>query len=121
MNWTYYDPSFESEPVLNDLGSAWAGHRYFAYDLIANIKPKTVVELGTHWGTSFFAFCQAVKDNNLECELFAVDSWKGDPHASFYGQEVYESVKEITSKFYSCLHPHLLKMNFDDAIEKFAN
>ncbi len=121
MNWTYFDPKFESEPVLNDLDSAWAGHRYFAYDLLTNIKPKTVVELGTHWGTSFFAFCQAVKDNNLECDLFAVDSWKGDPHASFYGGEVYESVQKITSKYYSCLDIHLLRMNFDDAIEKFAD
>jgi hypothetical protein len=113
MIWKYFDPIFESEPVLNDLESAWAGHRYFAYDLIANLKPKTVVELGTHRGTSFFAFCQAVKDQNLACNLFAVDSWKGDPHAYFYGEEVYESVKDIINKFYLSLQPHLLRMNFD--------
>jgi len=121
MNWTYFDPTFESEVILNDLDSAWAGHRYFAYDLIANLKPKTVVELGTHRGTSFFAFCQAVKDLNLECALFAIDSWKGDPHASFYGEEVYELVKDTTNKFYSCLQPHLLRMNFDEAIGRFED
>lgn len=121
MNWKYFDPTFESEIILNDLESPWAGHRYFAYDLIANLKPKTVVELGTHRGTSFFAFCQAVKDQNFECDLFAIDSWKGDPHASFYGEEVYEAVKEIVNKFYSCLQPQLLRMNFDDAIDRFED
>lgn len=121
MNWQYFNPTFEAEVILNDLDSPWAGHRYFAYDLIANVQPKTIVELGTHRGTSFFAFCQAVKDQNLQCALFAIDSWKGDPHASFYGEEVYELVNEITKKFYSCLQPHLLRMNFDEAINRFED
>jgi glycosyltransferase involved in cell wall biosynthesis/GT2 family glycosyltransferase len=118
-NWTYFDPTFESEVILNDLDSAWAGHRYFAYDLIANLKPKTVVELGTHRGTSFFAFCQAVKDQKLDCSVYAVDNWKGDPHASFYGEEVYDLVKDITNKFYSSLQTHFLRMNFDEAVDRF--
>ena len=31
----------------------WSGHRSFAYDLVSFVKPNTIVELGTHYGTSF--------------------------------------------------------------------
>jgi len=62
MEWKYYKPKFEYEEIFQDTGWPWAGHKYFAYDLIRNVQPKVVVELGTHKGTSLWSFCQAVKD-----------------------------------------------------------
>jgi hypothetical protein len=121
MEWSYFDPAFESETVLDDLNSPWGGHRYFAYDLTAFARPGKLVELGTHRGTSFFAFCQAVKDHGLSCDLFAVDSWKGDPHALIYGEEVFESVREIVGRFYPGLQIHLLRMGFDEAAGRFED
>ncbi|MEQ9448576.1 MAG: hypothetical protein RLN70_06655, partial [Rhodospirillaceae bacterium] len=38
--------------------SAWADHAPFAFWLVETHKPTTVVELGTHGGYSYFAFCQ---------------------------------------------------------------
>jgi len=120
-NWHYFEPRFEFLPDLITHESAWEGHKFFAYDLVANLKPGFIVELGTHYGTSFFSFCQAVKDKNINSTLYAVDSWKGDPHASFYGNEVYDTVTSIVNRYYSNLQVHLLKMNFDDAIEQFED
>jgi hypothetical protein len=51
--------------------SAWIERAPFAFWLIDAHRPSTLVELGTHWGFSFFAFCQVVKGLGLETECFA--------------------------------------------------
>jgi len=121
MKWIYYNPLFESEEVLKDVDSSWGGHRYFAYDLVSNFRPQTIVELGTYKGTSFFAFCQAVKDRKFGCDLFAVDSWKGDLHSNLYGEEVFQLFNEVKAKYYPALSTRAFRMNFDDAAGEFAD
>ncbi len=121
MNWLYGSPNFESLPMANKYPSAWTGHRSFVYDLISSLKPKVVVELGTYDGTSFFAFCQAVKDRNLPTSLYAVDTWQGDVHASYYGDEIFNSVQATVDAFYSNVSLELIKTTFDSAVTKFAD
>ncbi|MEI7604218.1 MAG: class I SAM-dependent methyltransferase [bacterium] len=121
QSWTYFNPTFEYKSDFDDHNWPWAGHIYWAYDLIRNIHPKTVVELGTHKGTSFFSFCQAAKDISLKNEIFAVDTWEGDEQAGFYGQEIYDAVVSITRRFYIEQNTRLLKMTFDEALNKFAD
>ena len=73
--WVVSQPTFDSDDINPNLKvSPWAGHRNFAYDLINFVKPKLVVELGTHYGASFFAFLQASKDFDLKTEHVAVDT-----------------------------------------------
>ncbi|WP_246139999.1 class I SAM-dependent methyltransferase [Protaetiibacter larvae] len=59
------------------------------------LRPRTLVELGTHTGFSFFAFAELADRLGLDTRLFALDSWEGDDHAGFYDESVYESVKAI--------------------------
>ena len=68
--------------------SAWLEHIPFAFELISKQQPKIIVELGVHYGASYFSFCQAVQANNLTCKCYAIDSWTGDEHAGFYGASV---------------------------------
>ncbi len=67
---------------------AWRQHVPFAMLLVDILKPRTLVELGVHYGDSYNAFCQAVAELQLRTTCYGVDTWKGDPHASFYGSEV---------------------------------
>ena len=120
-HWSYYNPVFKYEEEFQDVSWPWAGHKSFAYDLIANIKPERVVELGTHYGTSLWAFSQAIKDNQLHVELNAVDSWEGEEHAGFYGEEVFEKVNTIKNKFYSDLKINLIRKIFDEAVSDFQD
>lgn len=75
-----------------------------------------MVELGTYWGTSFFAFCQAVKDFNLPAECIAIDTWKGDKHTGDYDPEAYDTFCRIRKKVFSQIHIRDLKMAFEAAL-----
>lgn len=110
---------FEYELIYEDYGEAWAGHKKFAYDLIRNIQPSMVVELGTHKGTSLFSMCQAAKDAKLDTAFFAVDTWKGDEHSGLYGEDVFELVNKIKDNFYPTVELKLMRMTFDEAQKGF--
>lgn len=119
--WNYFDPKFDYEEQFSDADSAWTGHKNFIYDYIRNIKPKTIVELGTHTGTSFFSMCQAAKDAKLSTRLSAVDTWKGDKHTAYYGESVFNRVVAIKNKFYPNQKITLLRCFFDEAVPKFRD
>ncbi len=119
MSWRYYDAVFEADELDREQAiSPWSGHRHFAYDLVRFLEPARVVELGTHIGGSFFSFCQAVKDAGLQTELWAVDTWQGDEHAGFYGEDVYGSVVKIVTERFSGQSIRLQRMLFDEAASK---
>jgi glycosyltransferase involved in cell wall biosynthesis len=95
--------------------SAWYGHVPFAHWIVAAVKPRTLVELGTHNGVSYSAFCEAVVCNGLETRCFAVDTWQGDDQAGHYGEEVYGDLRSFHDERYSAFS-ELLRCTFDDAL-----
>lgn len=99
--------------------SAWTGHVPFAMWLIEAARPGVLVELGTHHGTSYFAFCQAVEALRLDTRCHAVDTWQGDEHAGFYGEEIFGRVSAINAKYAG--FSQLMRMTFDDALPAFAD
>jgi len=78
--------------------SAWIEHIPFGFWIIEVLRPRVVVELGVHNGTSYFSFCQAVKTLGIDTACYGIDMWKGDEHAGFYGEEVFESVAKYNSR-----------------------
>jgi hypothetical protein len=98
----------------------WSGHLPFARDLIASLQPRLLVELGTHFGESYFGFCQSVEEAGISCACYAVDSWHGDAHAGEYGDEVWEEVDRYNNQCYGSFS-HLLRSCFDDARPEFSD
>ena len=118
MDWRYYEPVFEHEA---DPNAAWRGHRRFGYDLVRNFRPRRLVELGVCLGTSFFAFCQAVKDGGLGTELVAVDTWEGDEHTGRYGPGYLEQFNDVWRTRFPRLAVRQVKRPFDLAREEVAD
>ena len=72
--------------------NAWVGHLPFAAWVMQEVSPKIFVELGTHSGNSYFAFCQSVLENGLATKCYAVDTWQGDEHAGQYSEDIFNKV-----------------------------
>jgi hypothetical protein len=98
--------------------STWVQHAPFMGYLVENLKPVRAVELGSHFGYSFFVMCQVVKAYNLGTKCFAVDTWEGDEHAGFYSSDVYNHVSRHCADNYAEF-AHLLRMRFDEALSRF--
>ena len=93
------DPLFWP-PTRAGVDSAWYGHVPFAHWLVAAIRPRLVVELGTHNGVSFAAFCEAVRRRRIPARCIAVDLWQGDAHAGFYGDGVFRDLAAFIAATY---------------------
>jgi glycosyltransferase involved in cell wall biosynthesis len=99
---------------------SWHRHVPFAYDLVSIFKPRKIVELGVHYGDSYFTFCQSVKDNNFDCKCFGIDTWKGEKHSGIYGNEVWNIVDGYNGENYFNFST-LIKSTFNSALITFED
>ncbi len=109
-----WSPSHTSEVI------SWQGHIPFAFLLIRLLKPACLVELGTHKGDSYLAFCEAAERYSPATRCFAVDTWAGDPHAGYYGDEVMEQLRCKHDPLYGNFST-LVRLTFDDALTRFPD
>jgi len=108
-----------SRPKWLHIESAWIEHVPFAMLLVELQRPRVIVELGAHRGISYCAWCQAVAAMGEATRCYAVDTWDGDPHAGFYGDEIYENLKEHHKQYES--FSKLLRMTFDEALQQIPD
>ncbi|WP_431857383.1 glycosyltransferase [Azospirillum sp.] len=106
-------------PDLITAPPSWLGHTPFALWSIEALRPQTFVELGTHTGNSYSAFCQAVKQLGTGTACYAVDTWQGDPQAGYYGDEVYRRLADFHDLRYGAFS-RMLRMTFDEAAGHFS-
>ncbi|MFL6796095.1 MAG: glycosyltransferase [Xanthobacteraceae bacterium] len=107
-------------PAVPSMQSAWLEHAPFALWLVDALRPRILVELGTHWGYSYFTFCEAVQRLHIATKCFAVDTWEGDEHAGAYGEEVFQQVHSYNSAKHSGFST-LIRSTFDEALPHFSN
>jgi hypothetical protein len=105
-------------PERLDPRSAWIGHLPFAFWIVDALRPRVIVELGTHTGVSYCAFCQAVEHLALPCRAYAVDTWEGDAHTGPYSQQIFLELAGYHEPRYGAFS-NLVRSTFDAAAEQF--
>ena len=109
---------FLCEPIRLVRPGAWSGHLMTAFWLTKIVQPEIFVELGTHSGNSYSAFCQAISFFELPARAFAVDTWQGDEHAGFYDESVHRDLDAFNAAHYAAFSK-LLRTTFDEARSYF--
>jgi Methyltransferase domain len=115
----YLPPSLTFAPKRMAF-STWVDHLPFGYDLVAALRPETLVELGTQTGVSYFCFCQSALEQGTNTRCFAVDTWRGDAHTSAYDEKIWEEVRSHNEAHYPAFST-LYRMLFEEAVERFAD
>jgi glycosyltransferase involved in cell wall biosynthesis len=102
-------------PTRTGVLSAWWGHVPFAHWIVGALRPSCIVELGTHNGVSYAAFCDAVLREGLDTRCFAIDTWQGDEHAGFYDDTVFQDLQRFHAARYGGFS-QMLRCTFDEAL-----
>ena len=100
--------------------SSWHGLIPLAFVLMDLHRPRVFVELGTHMGDSYCAFCQAVSTLELPTSCWSVDTWLGDEHAGWYDSSVYDQLKEWHDPRFGRFST-LIRSTFDQALTQFSD
>jgi hypothetical protein len=98
----------------------WLEHIPFAMFLMDVMRPSTFVELGTYYGMSYCAFCQAARELALDIKCYAIDSWQGDLHNGLNGPEVLADLRAHHDPEYGSFS-RLIESTFDNALCYFSD
>lgn len=111
-------------PSLRHFEPRWLAHEdvpgdaLLGYDLVEALRPRMCVDLGAGRAAGFFAMCESAREHDVDCILYAIDSWADD--------EANESGGAVTSaSINNFLHTHfrgiayLLRMGAEDALQHF--
>ena len=120
-----FDPF--DHPIALDLprritkAAAWVEHIPFGMTLIDLLRPRLLVELGTFWGDSYCAFCQAVDRLKLKAttRCIAVDTWEGDVQTGEY-VGILEDLRAHHDPLYASFST-LKQTTFDAASHELAD
>ena len=115
--WLYRPIVLDPPKRLVDPDS-WVAHIPFAFWLVDVVRPQLLVELGTHAGTSYAAFAQAIQRLGLSTAAYAVDTWTGDSQAGFYDESVFKEWDSYHANHFAAFS-RLLRSTFDQAAEHF--
>jgi hypothetical protein len=94
---------------IDELPSAWKGHRGFAQWLVQYLQPKITVELGVDNGYSCFCLAE-----NNSGQVFGIDTFEGDVHAGTRDQGLYQQVLDFKT-VHKFDNVQLVKNTFDAA------
>jgi hypothetical protein len=110
----YYEPL----PVRSEAPAT--AEMCFCYDLVEALRPVTIVDVGAGNATAFFAFCQSMRDHDVDGVVFAVDEWPEDQRAP-KGEPSYSTGIGHQARQYYRGTTYLLHTDSSSAARQFAS
>lgn len=65
------------EPIFSHNSSGWNGDKSYIRDVVREVKPSTIIEVGSWRGLSALNMCNTIKELKLNTKLYCVDTWLG--------------------------------------------
>jgi hypothetical protein len=109
-----------AKPLKLDNVSTWTQHVPFGMFIVDVLRPKILVELGTHTGVSYSAFCQALKQLGLDAHCYAIDTWDRDSQADAYSRDILAELHAYHDPLYGGFS-RLVQSTFDGAVNYFSD
>ena len=100
--------------------SEWLEHAPFGFWLTDALRPRTIVDLGTHSGYSLAVFCQAVQAVGLDCRCYGVDKWQDHTQEGANGEEIFRAISDHNEVYYKSFSS-LIRSDFDQARAHFGD
>ena len=113
-------PIVFAEPERIAAPASWLDHTPFAFWIVDALRPTTLVELGCQSGNSYASFAQGVQTLGLSTACYAVDTWKGDPHAGFFDESIFDEWSAYHDRRFSAFS-RLIRATFEEAVGQFAD
>ena len=107
-------------PINKVVPSAWTEHTPFLFALFSLMRPRRYVEIGSHFGMSFFGACQVSAELETGTQCVAIDGWLGDEHAGFYDNETFENFK-ANLKSLEYPHSYYIRSYFEQSLDCFED
>ncbi len=112
--WEFHTPRFESDLVNPELAvSPWAA-------ISLDTSSRSAVRSASS-GQDALRYARSSRSfgprriSTRHPRKWAVDTWQGDEHAGYYGNEVFDIVEKTRTGSFSKQSAHLLRKLFDDA------
>ena len=111
-------------PLRLEHPSDWIAHIPFGHWLGMELSPSCFVELGAHYGHSYFNILQGVRAVRSDIHAFAVDTWSGEEKAGYSGEELFTEVSKCNAQQFGetpTFRSTLLRMSCNEAPELFSD
>ena len=109
-----------TRPIETLTPGAWSRLAPAIFALIALLRPRRFVELGSRYGLSFFATNQVMRTLDLAADSVAVDTWSGDPEAGHQGEKVFADFTHLLRTRYP-ERGFYIRGHFEDAVACFED
>jgi hypothetical protein len=114
----FLSPSLRYFEPMRLLPGVPVDHMCFEYDLVEAIRPKMLVDLGAGNAFSFFVFCQAMRDHDIDGICFAVDSWADDSKKAEEDETHSSSITHHARLYYRGFS-YIMRMSAREALVHF--
>jgi hypothetical protein len=112
----YVPPSLRHFEPLRPSGDA---SRLLAYDLVEALRPRLVVDVGAGAAGAFGAFCQSLRDHDVDGLAYAVDRWEDDGEKPAEDETRLLAINQFLHTYFRGV-AYLMQMPEEEALAHFA-